>query len=302
MQDRRFEGGEPHDVMAGDFAALRDETTRDLPGFATTARALPAVRRMEGVLSTMQRPWGIAALAAVAVAVALIFVPLPYTAQRGHEVALVLPAGTPAADVEEAARTLRAALDVRGGLAVEMGSAPRVRARVASGADVQPAVAAVTAALAGRGITVETQVSPWRERVSGNVYAMAACRFNDLRVVVDGRSAAEIEQDLRSQLEAAGLANPQVSVTRDGDQLGIHVQAEGQCEDGERQIRLEVQREGGGGEDFQMQMLDLESLAGLSDAEKKAEIERQMRERGIDATVTVEDGKVRVEARKEVRK
>lgn len=309
MQDGRFDGGEPHDVnerMAGDFAALRDATSGGLPRLETTVRALEASRRKEGVLSTMrgsmQRPWGIALATTAVVAIALVFVPLPYSVQRGHEVELQLPAGTSQADVEVAANSVRAALDVTGGMAVELGSEPRVRARVAAGADVQQAVAAVAGTLAQRGIAVQTHIGPWRERISGNVYAMAMNRMQDVTVPVDGRSTAEIEADVRAKLEAAGITNPQVTVTRDGDSIAIDVQAQSTGADGEQKVQLKIERQGGAGEDLQFNVLDREALRGLSDADKKAEIERQLRERGIDATVTVEDGKVQVEARKEVQK
>ena len=51
-----------------------------------------------------------------------------------------------------------------------------------------------------------------------------------------------------------------------------------------------------------MSLIDVADLKGKSDAEIKAEVERRLKARGIDAEVKVDNGKVLVQTKQEVHK
>jgi len=304
------------DLLAADIEALRSDSARDLPQLNTTLRACARPRRFReaGLIMTMRNPttrrWWLATGGAVALALGTLFVPLSYQRTIGQEVTLTLAdAGSGGQDVERVASLLEAALRPQG-TAVTQGppASVRVRVPVRSAVEVHGMAAAVAKTLAREGISARAEISPWTERVSGNVYAVTASRILDLRIPVEGRTAAEIEQDIRTQLQGAGFSAPEVQVVRDGTRTEIDIKAAGAGAGGEeQQVRVELKTEGSGLEtegsgEVNLQMLPQVDTQGKSDAEIKAEVERQLRERGLEGTVTVDSGQVRVEVRKEVHK
>ena len=136
------------------------------------------------------------------------------------------------------------------------------------------------------------------ERISTNVYDFARSRAIELRITSSGRTPAEIEADIRAQLESAGLDNPQVRATKEGDQTQVQIQAGSSSSEGEQKFDIKLIGRDDQPLDASLHRFELERRPGMTDADVKAEIERQMREAGVEGSVTVGDGKVNVEVAK----
>jgi hypothetical protein len=152
-----------------------------------------------------------------------------------------------------------------------------------------------------KGIPATTAVSPWTEKVTGNVYAQVTNRWRDLRVETQGRSEAEIEQEIHAQLEQMGFLNREVTFRREGDRTRLGIRAGNP--DNQLETKIERKIMGGGGQEppIEVMLPDCTDLRGLPDDQVKAEVERRLRERGIEAEVRVEKGQVEIKAKKEVR-
>ena len=306
--------GESSDILTGDLQALKAESRQDMPTIQETARvfdSLPHAR--EGTLMTTvrrARPWWIPVTAAAAIAAGLLFVPISYQQTVGQTISMNLHGSLDKGMVLGIANTLGEATDAED-LKVSRGSdGVVIQAKVSgrSASEVKTMARAFVATLKEKGISAATEVTPWTETVSGNVYAFTANQLDEIRVPMAGRSEFEIEQDIRSQLENAGFLNPEVQVTRSGGRTEVNISAKGQ--DG-GEIKIQEQREiqdiSGDGSTLQEPELEIplfgidpNEFKGMSDAEIKAAIEQKMRERGItDLEVTVENGNIRCEARKE---
>jgi hypothetical protein len=292
--------------MDGDLEALRANSRRNVPSIQETAQVfdrLPQAR--EGILMTTvrrfrTRPVWMTAGAVAAIAIALLFVPVSYQHTLGQNVVLTLPGNLSPETVKGISRTLGDSMGAAS-LRVSGGEQTVVEAQVPdrSYAEVRGMALALSETLEEQGIAAQAEVTPWTETVSGNVYAFAANSVTDIRVQIAGRSNFEIENDIRSQLMNAGFLNPEVRFTQSGGEMQVEIS--GDKASGERfEAKMMNKVEGGPApEDGEMEimMLDTERLKGMSDAEIKAEVESQLRARGItDATVTVENGEVRVEA------
>ncbi len=304
-------------AVARDLQAYREATARDLPSPRDTARLLRSAasgpRRhttregfyMKSLISLKAHPWLAATAAVVVVAVILGVVPVTYTVTTGHDVTLQLAAPAPQGDaLRKVAAGLRAALHADGVqiALTDDGAGPAVRLEAAVpsrfGAEVGHAAAAYARGLTERGIPAQASVQARTERVSTNVYAFARSRAVELRVTSSGRTPAEIEADIRAQLEAAGLQNAQVQVTREGDQTQVQIQADGAAGEGEQKFDIKLIGPDDQPLDASLHRFDVERKPGMTDADVKAEIERQMREAGVEGTVIVEDGKVNVQVEK----
>lgn len=260
---------------------------------------------MKSLISLKAHPWLAATAAVMVVAVILGVVPVTYTVTTGQDVTLQLAAPAPQGDaLRKVAAGLRAALradGVRVGLDDDgSGPAARLTAAVPSrnAAEVRHAADAFARALTERGIPASASVQARSERVSTNVYAYARSRAVELRITSSGRTPAEIEADIRAQLAAAGLENPQVQVTREGDETKVQIQTGGSAADGEQKFDLKLIGRDDQPLDASLNRFEVERKPGMTDADVKAEIERQMREAGVDGKVTVEDGKVNIEVEK----
>lgn len=302
-------------AMHDDLEALRAATARDLPSLDRTLREASAARRglraREDLLVTTfrkmkMRPLLSTALAGGAVAAALLLVPVSYQSTIGHTVTLSLE--LPARDPEvmrETARALKAAVgadQVR--VIMEGEGAPAARfvaeSPVRSAAQVEAAAEACVRALGSRGLRASHQVAPRRERVSGNVYAMAGQRMIELTIRREGRTPAEIEADIVAQLEAAGVSGASVQVSQDGDRTRIEIRKEGPGEEGgEEQLQMQVQLEGGDAAGTPLHMIRVEKTPGMTDADVRAEVERQMRELGLEGEVSVQDGRIEIRCEKQ---
>jgi hypothetical protein len=154
------------------------------------------------------------------------------------------------------------------------------------------------------GLAASFAVRPWVEEVTGNVYAQVSDRWREIRVETQGRSEAEIEKDVQAQLEQWGFANPQVSYRRSGEGSRLDMRAAG---DGE-EVVAQIERRGDGKDGsteppVEVALPDISDLKGWPPEKMKPEIERRLRERGIDAEVTVtQDGRVEIKAKREIKR
>ncbi len=318
MNDAHHPGNEPMaeplpPEAARDLEALAQESRRLAPTLAETAHMVAAREAGRGNRGMNQnrgwafRPtWGIATGIA-AVAFVLLFVPVSFDRPIGQQLRFTIEGAQLAAhDVQGLLAVLHKQCG-DGPVSVDQGTMTSLETKLRgkSRAEVETVAAALQKELAAKGLTARYEIAPWTERVSSNVYAYAAAQFRELNVSTAGRSEAEVESDIRSQLESMGFQNPNVSFSRTDN--GSEMRVEAEDAEGNKivaEARHEVEGNHPAGEpDFNIMMLDPAELKGKSDAEIKAIVEQHLAERGIkDAQVTVEDGKVRVEARQEIRK
>lgn len=253
---------------------------------------------MSVIRSMKNRPMFSSIALGAVVALALLVVPVSYQRTVGQEVALTL--ASPDLDmavVPKVAKEFGAALG-GGAVRVEVEEARdasgaarrtfRLESRVDSrsrGATERVA-SAFAAALAERGIVASVAVTPLTERVSGSVYAAAGNTIVNLTIDWRGKTPTEVAASIKSQLEAAGIQNPDVNVTRDGDLTTVQIKAEDACGEGagkDCEIQLRVDGEGAG--DVEQVMLHCDPNATCDQIE--ARIRDELRSRGIDADVTV---------------
>jgi hypothetical protein len=213
-----------------------------------------------------------------------------------------LPEGTPASALADQFEKALGADDVSVMRSLA-GAGVSIAARVPlkSRSLVESTVAAFAAEIAKLGIEASASVRPVTERVSSNVYAMAANEVVEIRVQAEGRTDEEIEEQIRSQLAAAGFLNPTVDVKMGDGQFEVEMMVSKECDD---QIcpplELVIDGEQCCGEGPNEQMIELQIDArGKTPDQIKEEIEAQLAQRGIDkAKIRVhldENGQARVE-------
>ena len=227
--------------VADDLKALKRATAMPEPDIEETARALRSQSRrgtQEGRIvnrSPVSRlnP-GFAAAAAVAVVVlALLLVPISYNRTVGYEVRLALPGATVAnAPVVDIARQLKGLLGADGvsvsSSASSGGGETTLLAKVGhrAPAEVQAAADGFARALTAKGVRATAQVRPVVEHAVGSVCAMAAERLREIRIQGQGKSPAQIEQEIATRLAQVGFVNPEVKVTREGNTTRIDIKAD----------------------------------------------------------------------------
>lgn len=181
-----------------------------------------------------RRPGFLAIAAAAAVAVALLVIPISYQTTTAHDLSLTLVGNSIDTEaVKGIAGELKEALDAEGVQLLVAGDdgamTYTLAAKVAAdqGGRARAVARAFERELAARGYDVRASVTPVRETVSGNVYAMMM--DNVIRIEAAGKSDPEIEAEIVAALNAAGVPNAQVDVTTsaDGTQREIRVVAEG---------------------------------------------------------------------------
>jgi hypothetical protein len=173
---------------------------------------------------------------------------------------------------------------------------------VGSRSDIETRAAAFAAELAGRGIPASVEVEPIVERVTGNVYAMAANEILEIHVSSVGLTDYEIAEEIRVQLEDAGFTDAMVDVELDDGQMKIAIGME--CEScdpssGPQAVRINID----GMEpppDAQRCIKMCFETEGATDEEIEAMVHEQLRAMGIenpdDVDIMVdENGMVRVQ-------
>jgi hypothetical protein len=256
--------------IKSDLQALARATTRGLPTTDETRRALIAAHdaKQGAIMSKIRKPLYIGAVT-FAAAAAILVCPVPYAHQRGWDLALTRSDG----------KTIHVHL---------------------RGNDRRNAEAHA-AALAHGG---KVQLSPVNERVWGSVYAMAEEKLLHLDIDLRGKSDAEIQDEIESQLAAEGWSGEEVKVRRDGDSTEVRISADSVDEAGKKvRIVSESKNEGEGAADhLVVRGIAVDRTPGMTDAELKQKILDDLKARGLTGTVTVEGGSVRVEATKTIEK
>ena len=272
------------------------------------------------------------AATAAAVALALLLIPVSYNKTTGQDVALTFSAsGLNDQDAKALAGKFKDAIE--GGTvqltadAGDQGVAYTLHGFVPrdSHRNANAVAQAFTDVLKSKGYTASASVTPHVERVSGSVYAMAMNQV--IRISDDGKTAAQLEAEIRDQLIAAGIPSPEVSVTDADGKREIKVLAHAESNDpsqpipdvpepsivithngqdlpeGDRcEVRMKKIKNDTGG--LQL-MLDVnykgttaqavvENPDELGDAATASSIESQLRAAGLDLKVTVTDGKVEI--------
>ncbi len=246
-----------------DLSALAESTTRGLPTIEQTARALAEARarpKRGVIMSVIRKPIWATALGAVAVAGVLLF-PVPYRRVVGYDLTIGGAAG----------RVAHVRLGTRNAAVAERRAAELRR----SGATVT--------------------VAPRSERVWGRVYAMAKEKLLDIHLDLDGKSDAEVADELRGQLEAAGWTPDDVQVQLGDDQTRVRFSAD----DGAGRKTVVVREAKGGKErkmDLEVGGIDDTREPGMTDAQLRDKILKQLEARGLKGEVTVEGKRIEIRA------
>jgi hypothetical protein len=254
-------------------------------------------------------PWLTTGLVAATAAIALLFIPISYQRVTGSNVTLSLAGenlGPP--EIQRVAQEIRGILQA-GPIRVEAGDDGfTLNTSVEDRAWKQVArlALAYTKGLAERGIQAESRVTPRFEKAQGTVYAAAFNNIVEIRIQSEGKSDAEIAAEIQSQMLAAGLTNAEVSVQSEGDHRRIEIRAEKECgpddppcEESEPEFRISIDgKEPGEGDVDQRRVeLRLNRTEGMTDEELLEQARQQLSEQGVDADVTMENGKVKVTPR-----
>lgn len=291
-----------------DLRALRAASERDLPSFAETERALRrAVAQRErlstdhltigeSIMQTIARsPYrrALSAAAAAAVCAGVLLWPLSYQRTVGHSVRVTLPGVRPEG-ARPLARQIRAALGAEalslnldpGGLTVTARVPSRSRSQVQHQAD------ALVQALGDRRVVASAQVTARTEQVAGRVYAMALDKVIEIRVDMQGKTAAQIRDEIRAQLQAGGMTDAVVDVQRAGDETKVDIAG---SMDGEaRQVQVVRRGDAGGPLELKLGDIDTRREPGMTDDQLREKIERQLRQKGLTPTVTVQGDQIQI--------
>lgn len=249
------------------------------------------------IRAILSHPGRAAALVAAALALILTIVPVSYQRVVGYEARLTMTGATTANSLKEIASQWQGLLGASG---------LETRAEIAGGVVTttltahlprQPrsAVAAAAASfargLAAKGVKATANVEPRVEHALGSVYAMAAERLQEIRVDVRGKSEAQIEQEIRSRLQAIGMVDPEVKVTKTGNKTNISIHSDKAPTDKDALRGLTI----GDAPDGKATRIEIHPDHRMTDAETKAEIEKQLKARGVDADVQVSDGRITID-------
>jgi hypothetical protein len=330
-----------HEEMATDLEALRRESARDLPSIESIVQSASRRRHsweerfMANFGLLTRRPWASTAIVGAVAAIAALVVPFSYERTTGHEVTLTLSGGRLDQDRVRGIALQFKKLLHSDGVAVQAEAANGAlsftltsTAPNRAGVNVAAAASAFRAELGRLGYTAATKVTPVKERVMGSVYAYA--RDHVIEIDIDGKSASQIESEIRQGLADAGITNPQVSVTKDdaGHDLKVKVEATKTATAGADQPAVEVPElvlkrggaplEGNGftvreekrrtpdgttltlrvQKDGKSATIEIPHVDTMSDAAINTQVQSQLAGAGIDANVTVTNGRVQIEAKK----
>jgi len=275
------------------------------------------------------------AAAAATVALALLLIPVSYNKTTGQDVALTFSApGLQPDDVTTLAGKFKDALEGNAvqvkaeasdqGIAYTLqGFVPRSSHR-----DANAVATAFADVLKSKGYEATASVTPRVERVSGSVYAMAMNQV--IRISTDGKTASQLEAEIRDQFVAAGIPNPEVSVTDSDGKREIKVIAhaenhdpsqptpeiaeptivltkDGQdIQDADRcEVRMHKVKDDTGALKLTIDVnykgsssqAVVEHVDQMSDAQIASAIESQLRAAGLDLEVTMTDGKIDIKPR-----
>jgi hypothetical protein len=321
------------ETIGHDLEALRSLSDQGSPELETSLgaarRRAPGVKR-EGFAMVIQflrtRPALATVLGVIVVAAGLLVIPISYERTVGYDVTLTLAGGNVAEpQVREIARGFKETLGATGATvmaSMENGRLTYVLEASAS-RDVRGPAQAFARGLENLGYSAKVTATPRRETVSTNVYAYAMSRV--IEISTDGKSAAQLESEIRQRLLAAGVMQADVSVTDVGEHgREVRINAQRTSESGashEEMPELVLTRDGKplGGDMVQVRKkkdasgavtllvavtlegkatsVEIPNAESLGDAALGAEIQSRLLAAGIDAVVTVHGDEITVEKR-----
>jgi hypothetical protein len=292
------------DRIDSDFKALGERSKRYLPTIDETAQRLwkHNLRRSEEgslmkVLHSLKSHPAMATVLGIAiVAAVLLAVPISYTKTTGYRATLEISNAT-GIDVKAVAGEFGKALDTENVTVVGGLETARITADlpVRSAGTLEGIASGFAQALTERGVAATASIEPVTERVTGNVYAMAAAEIIEIRVNSEGLTDEEIESEIRAQIEAAGLEACLVDVeTGEGEkriEIGIQCDPQEGCPDGGMPVRISIDgmEPPPAGEFETVRAMELRIPAeGKTLEEAEAEALEQLRAMGVEDVSDVE--------------
>lgn len=274
--------------------------------------------------SMTARPWLAPAFGAVAV-LAMLLVPFSYQKTVAYDVSFHLDGSSAqlASGLSNALQESFGATSINSNRDSDGSLTLTARVPLEAAKGVAARADAFATVLSADGQPVTTTVEPVRETVSGNLFAMTRDQTVKVDITATGRTPAEIEADVRRQLEAAGVTGANVMVSKDGDKTTIQIfqahEGDGQAAGNEGQGVHVIPGHGGEGAGWvsdssqdpaahgnfeftvdgktpdpaKMASIRIENDGKqLSDADLKKSIEDQLRAQGHPADVVVQGSKV----------
>ncbi len=234
----------------------------------------------------------------------LLLIPIPYNRISGYSVlfyGIPSESGISKTVVEQAVKSL--GYDQTVVSASFTGSAYDYRISNLPTRQAARETAAVVAAVSGSDYVpvITTDV----ERVSGSLYAQARDKLNKIEIDAKGKTDEEIKADIKLKLKSQGVNNPVIDVSTKADgmrEIKIGISDSSATAQEKREMEIAVK---GDRISFDSPEKITVATEGKTEAEIKAEIEKELKSRGIEdpnVTVTREaDGqrKIDIEIKKE---
>ena len=333
--------------IANDLGALRSVRAQDLPSLHETIRDAQKLRPdpglepngirrilMQALGFIRTRPLVAAASVAVVLVIASMVIPVSYDKVTGHDVALTIsgtsltPEQLPGIAKDMKTRLGAGAVSVQ----AEAGNARMsfVLSAMASGrsrSEVAEATSGLVHDLAAKGVSAGVNVAPHREHVR---YPVAAYAWDQIiQISVDGKSAAQLENEIRQKLAEAGVPNAEVSVSdgTNGRNVSLKVEQLRSSDDAstgpaEPMPQLVLTKDGAplGGENavkVQLQKrktqdgavtliadvvahgksakIEVPNVQSMSDSDLANTFQTKFREAGLNVNVTATNGQLKIE-------
>src|SRR5262249_7837211 len=125
----------------------------------------------------------------------------------------------------------------------------------------------------------------------GSVYAMVNDKLLHIYVETEGKTDAQIADEIRAQMNQAGWTPSDVQVQHSGSESTVDISG---ADGAGRQIRV-VRRSSGGSEsnvDLELGGFDDTREPGMTDAQLRDKILKQLHDRGLSGDVIVEGDRV----------
>lgn len=275
-----------------DRATSKERTT--MPSFITKPFGTPA------------RRWGFGIVAAVFAF--LVLVPFPYERTVGTKLTITSPDAAMASinlDAIKSRLTERGLGTVKVTRTSDESSHALTYHVNGSQADAKAAFDATRDMIPAAAAKGDIEFAAWTVKETGSLMAQFGARSYDFNVAVSGKSDFDIAQEIRSQLESQGMQISNLSVNRDDTSatMSMTFNPGGDAGQGTAVIKQVVSGDG-----EQMQAMEGEVFIPQVDkslpVEQQAEqIRQQLAAKGItDVVVRVENGKLVVEAKNEVKR
>jgi hypothetical protein len=292
------------DRISSDLKAFSERSKRHLPTIEQTERGLweHNLRRSEEgslmkVLHSLKSHPAMAAVLGIAIAAAvLLAVPISYTKTTGYRATLEIADAT-GIDIDAVAGEFGKALDTENVMVTARTRGTRIFADLPlrPAGTLEGIASGFAQALTQRGILATAGVRPVTERVTGNVYAMAANEIIEIRINSEGMTDKEIEDEIRAQLEAAGLEACLVDVKTGEGQKRIEIGIEHRMEEGEAgtpkpvKICIDGMEPPPGGEYGTERMIELRiDAAGKTPEEAEAEARAHLEAMGFGDVTNID--------------